>query len=126
MEETNPFATADRHGVQVRYEEFGRAPLGISIRMNNQSFILLSNTLVNTRLKYFICAHELYHSLEHSTLLNYYCSHDKAKNKLEYEANRYALKVITAMYIDMFDKETVSMYEVLDYFDVPKEVYNYV
>lgn len=126
MTRYDPFAMAEEKGIHVRYVDFQEAPLGLTTTVNGEQFILLSDLIEECRMRYFVCAHELYHCMEHEGLTSYYMYHHNSKNKLEREANQFAIQTITNLYLDRFDKEGVSIYDVLDYFHVPKEVYGVV
>lgn len=126
MVKYDPFSIAEKEGIDVRYKNFEGMPLGLSTFVNGRSFILLDSSLKEDNLRYFICAHELYHATEHKELTNYYISHKKAMYKLEGEANRFALDLIIKLYIDWYHGEEKSVYDIYDYFNIPEEVYNYV
>lgn len=122
----DPFIIAEEKGIDVRYVVLEDKPLGMYVEHKNKQFILLNNILLESPTRYFVCAHELFHATEHDGMIGYYTSHTAAKNKLEYAANQHALKMLINLYKEWVDKETITLYEVMEFFEVPEEVYKHI
>lgn len=123
MEKTNSFLLAEKHDIEVRYVDLSNIALGTTVKANGRMFILLHEEIKDSPFRYFICAHELYHALEHFGYISFYLYHNERREhiKAENEANKYAIKLITKMYIEDVDPDYVSIFDVLSYFGVPKE-----
>jgi len=123
----DPFKIADDCGIKIKYVPFMEDPQGMIANVDGQKYILISDTLVDSNVKYFICAHELYHHLSHNGLGYYYISSIGGKYTLEREANSFATSLVTYLYKDMFDPdpENVSYLDVINHFQIPRKVFLY-
>ena len=96
----NPFVLADLLNIEVKYVSFGESPLGQVAYIYETPIILLNECLKDSNERFFVCAHELYHALEHTDLSSYYISNRVAKNKMEAEANTFATIILFNDFIE--------------------------
>lgn len=121
----NPFTVAEDNGIKIKYVDFLTDPKGLSLTVRNQPYILINSELQESNMRFFICAHELFHSLEHDGFSYYYISFIGAKGKFEREANIFATCLMSLYYKDMFDLDVANYVDVVQYFQIPKAVYQY-
>ncbi|MGX7394036.1 ImmA/IrrE family metallo-endopeptidase [Carnobacterium mobile] len=96
----NPFVLSELLNLEVKYVSFGNSPLGQVAYIYETPIILLNEYLKDSNERFFVCAHELYHALEHTDLSSYYISNRIAKNKMETEANTFATIILFNDFIE--------------------------
>lgn len=96
----DPFVIADHLNIDVRYAPFIEEPKGMYVELNNKPYILINEELKFDPNRYYIMAHELFHCLDHSKNPAYYVVNNKNKSKLENEANKFAIILLTKLYIE--------------------------
>lgn len=118
----NPFYIFEELGIEYYYVNYLDNPLGQYLKIMGKPVILLSDRLENTNQRYFIAAHELHHALAHSEFGNYYTQNDKNRNKIEYEANRFAAGVCQFLYIEEFGFDPDNKQDLENYYGLPMEL----
>ncbi len=96
----DPFLLANELDVEVRYVPFGNNPKGMYTKVKGTPMILLNESIEELPERKFVLAHELYHYLEHEENAAYYIQNDKNRSKLETEANKFAITLLTNLYIE--------------------------
>lgn len=96
----DPFLLANKLDVEVRYVSFGNNPKGMYTKIKGDPIIFLNESIEYLPERKFVLAHELYHYLEHEENAAYYIQNDKARSKLETEANKFAIALLTNLYIE--------------------------
>lgn len=96
----NPFVISESLNIEIKYVPFGKSPLGQVAYMYGTPIILLNEDLDDSNERFFVCAHELYHALEHTSLSSYYISNRVAKSKMESEANSFATIILFNDFIE--------------------------
>lgn len=96
----NPFVLSELLNIEVKYVPFGKSPLGQVAYVYEAPIILLNDCLKDSNERFFVCAHELYHALEHTSLSSYYISNRIAKSKMESEANTFATTILFYDFIE--------------------------
>ena len=121
----DPFNIADFLDITIEFvDDLPENHLGLSIRPLDTIFI--SADLFDEPMRYFICAHELTHYLEHEDMQPYYNSSNSNKNKTEYHANRSAVGLLCRYYFDSFQDIRISVQMILDYFGIPQDLFDLV
>ena len=100
----NPFLIADRLDIEIHWKNIYPRPFGETFYYDNQPIIMLSNQIKDSNERYFVLAHELGHVIEHKGLAAYYTSNHRFHNKTEDEANRFALALLTNLYVEENEK----------------------
>lgn len=96
----NPFVVSELLNIEVKYVPFGKSPLGQVAYIYETPIILINECLKDSNERFFVCAHELYHALEHTSLSSYYVSNGVAKSKMESEANTFATIILFNDFIE--------------------------
>ncbi|WP_429971318.1 ImmA/IrrE family metallo-endopeptidase [Fructilactobacillus sp. Tb1] len=99
---SDPFALADILGIDIQWWNFIDEPKGDTVSPLGHPVILLNDSLIDSNEKYFVCAHELGHALEHVEFAGYYISNNRIKNKYEYEADSFAAELLIGLYEEDF------------------------
>lgn len=94
----DPFDIAEREGIEYRYVPYLKSPEGQFVKIEGEPLILLNDRLKDSRRKYFIMAHEIYHAIWHSELAGYYIDNAYGRGKLEMEANKFAACFLYSLY----------------------------
>lgn len=97
----NPFVLSEMINIEVKYVNFGTSPLGQVAYIYDTPIILLNECLKDSNERFFVCAHELYHALEHTDLASYYISNRVRKNKMEAEANIFATIILFKDFVEL-------------------------
>ncbi|USS89986.1 ImmA/IrrE family metallo-endopeptidase [Fructilactobacillus cliffordii] len=110
----NPFEIAEKLNIDIKYKDFKLEPKGETIRYFNRPIIILDDSLINSDMKYFVCAHELCHAIKHTDQATYYISNCIIKNKFEYQADNFAKTLLTYLYKEQYDElpETYSKIQI--------------
>ncbi|MGG5341176.1 ImmA/IrrE family metallo-endopeptidase [Enterococcus sp. AZ192] len=99
----NPFNLSEHMNIEIKYVNFLKNPRGQYTTILGDKVILLSNSIKDTNEEYFVCAHELGHALLHTDISGYYSLNNSTKNKSEYEASKFATKLIYELYKEEHD-----------------------
>lgn len=99
-----PFELANHLDIEVRYVPFKNNPKGMYTKIKGDPVILLGEKIKHQPDRNFVLAHELYHFLEHEENAGYYILNDNARSKLENEANKFAITLLTELYIDEYNE----------------------
>lgn len=96
----DPFVWAEKLNVEIHWKDIYPRPLGETVYLSDQPIVMLANIIRDTNQRYFVLAHELCHVIEHEGLSSYY--NDKAiyTHKLENQADKFAITLITNLYIE--------------------------
>lgn len=117
----DPFILIERIGIELRYVNYLDNPSGQYQKLLGDPIILLSESLENDPKKYYIAAHELYHSLEHSDLISYYILNSRSRAKIETEANKFAAALCFNLYIEEHGIEYFTKIDLERNYGVPME-----
>lgn len=96
----DPFTLANKLNIEVKYVPFKNNPKGMYTKIKGDPIILLSEEIEELPERKFVLAHELFHYLAHEENSGYYIQNDKARSKLETEANKFAIALLTNLYIE--------------------------
>lgn len=125
----DPFEIAEKCYIELRYEPFLKSPHGQYVFILNQKIIIINHDLIDSNEKHFVMSHELYHALMHSELSSYYIQNRISRGKLETEANKFAVGLLTNRYVEDYGVYPVSYDELYYLYGIPKvilETYMYV
>ncbi|GIO67828.1 ImmA/IrrE family metallo-endopeptidase [Paenibacillus cookii] len=92
-----PFELARALGIQIRYTDLGKSTKGLYYRKLRRRFIVIHNQL-SPEWQRFVCAHELGHDRLHKGINRFFLEEHSyfAPGKLERQANRFAVLLLTA------------------------------
>ncbi|WP_268914170.1 ImmA/IrrE family metallo-endopeptidase [Lentilactobacillus sp. SPB1-3] len=96
----DPFTIAEKLNIDVQYRPFSKKPLGDTINFFGRPIILLAESLKESNQRYFVCAHELGHAIEHANMQAYYVSNDFAKTHYEVQADKFAVSLLGQLYVE--------------------------
>lgn len=96
----DPVILANKLNIEIRYVPFGNNPKGMYTKIKGTPMILLNENIEHHPERKFVIAHELYHFLEHEENAAYYIQNDRTRSKLETEANKFAVALLTNLYIE--------------------------
>ena len=117
-ETTDPFALCTDFGIKIRYADFEGQPHGLCIDLLGVTYIIISEKVRGTPQQNFVCAHELFHALEHSEMYAYYFATNAARGKLETDANIFAAKICASI-SSRYEEE--SIYHYAERIGIPKK-----
>ena len=113
----NPFEIAEKKGIEYEFKGLPGNVKGLLLSTPEDTpLVWINDKLRDSNLKYLVCAHELYHAMQHYGLNGCYSAHYGGKGKLETEADIFATKLMVELY-----KEHYSEYA--ETFDKLKTVY---
>ena len=113
----NPFDIADKKGIEYEFKCLPGKIKGLLLSTpDDKPLIWINRNLKDSNLKYLVCAHELYHAINHYGLNGLYSAHYGGKGKLETEADVFATELMIELY-----NEHYSQYA--ETFEVLKTVY---
>ncbi len=122
----DPFEIAQHKNIEIIKQDLGDVK-GFYQYFKRKKMIYLNYSLSDHEQR-IVCSHELGHAILHPRLnvvfleLNTYFT----KNKFEIEANKFAAELlINEDYIDKFVLENMSIEQISNYFEVPKELVLY-
>ncbi|NMO95681.1 ImmA/IrrE family metallo-endopeptidase [Paenibacillus lemnae] len=103
-----PFALASLLGIHIRYADLGKATKGLYFRKLRRRFIVIHSQLP-AEWQRFICAHELGHDRLHKGISRFFMEEHSyfAPGKLERQANRFAVALLTSD-LTMLPDESIS------------------
>lgn len=96
----DPFIIADSLNVEIQWKDIYPRPLGDTIYYGNQPIVVMANIIKESNQRFFVMAHELGHVIEHEGLSAYYNDKSIYKHALENQADKFAITLITNLYIE--------------------------
>lgn len=119
----DPFELSEKLNIEIFYVPFNRRPLGKSIKdeVFDTPLILLDSSLKNTKEAFFVCAHELCHSICHDELYSYYIANYVSYAKLEVEANNFAITLAAYDYELNNGKKPEFFSQLKNQYGIPSE-----
>lgn len=118
----DPFVITDQLGIEVHYVSFLNNPLGQYFKLMGKPTILMSEKIEFTNKRFFVLAHELHHALAHNEFGSYYTQNDKNRNKIEYEANKFAASVCQFLYIEEFGFDPMTKQDLENHYGLPMDL----
>ncbi|WP_161877896.1 ImmA/IrrE family metallo-endopeptidase [Alkalibacterium sp. MB6] len=118
----DPFVLAEEFDINIKYVDFLTDPLGQYRKILGSPYILLSQSIEDNNLKYFVAAHELHHALVHEDILSYYSFSSKTRAKVEMEANKFSAAMCFNLYIEEQAKLPETTVDLLNEYGVPLEL----
>lgn len=116
----NPEILVEFLNIDLRYVDYINNPKGQYIKIRDRKIILIKDTLEFSNERFFIIAHELYHALNHTDLIGYYSISKKTKNKMECEANHFAVKLLYEHFIHEHESLPYSFQELMYNYGIPQ------
>ncbi|KRN13427.1 hypothetical protein IV37_GL000144 [Fructilactobacillus fructivorans] len=117
----DPFGIAEKLNIDVQFKDFDGEPKGETVNFFGRPIILLNDELKYSNQKYFVCAHELAHALEHVDMSAYYISNRSVKNQFEYQADQFAVALLTCFYREEFDTLPNTYGDLMREYGSPKQ-----
>lgn len=96
----DPFRIAENLNIDIQYRHFDEKPLGDTIDFFGRPIILLADSLKYSNQRYFVCAHELGHAIEHADMQAYYVSSKFASTHYEVQADKFAVSLLGQFYME--------------------------
>lgn len=121
----NPFEICNQKEIPIEYKNVSK-PKGGPVYLFNRPIILLSNELMESSERYFVCAHELVHVELHNGLQNYYTQNLITCAKTEREANLFALNLCERFYREENGKSPEYFSELHEMFGVNENMMEYI
>lgn len=121
----NPFEICNLKGIPIEYKNIDK-PKGDTVYLFGHPIILLSNNLVESTEKYYVCAHELAHVELHNGLQSYYTQNHTTCTKTEHEANLFALNLCEKFYEEENGKSPEYFDELHKEFGVSEDMLEYL
>ena len=115
---SDPFRIADYLNIEVRWSALGNHPLGKTIYDHDDPIVMLNDNISDTPKRYYVMAHELGHVILHEGLSSYYTGAYLGHNRLENEANEFAIGLMGIMYNDDNDRPPETIYELQIAYDI--------
>lgn len=119
----NPFSIADKLNVDIFWKDIYPRPYAETIYYGDEPTIMMSNIIKDSPERYYVLAHELGHVIEHEGLAAYYVANSKFRNRSESEADKFAISLITHLYVEENGKLPDS-YTELEYMYGFPNIYN--
>lgn len=120
----NPFVIAEWLGIEVRYEDLGSRDGYYNTILGDQ-VIIINYRLRDSNKRFVVCAHELFHAIQHHDIASYYTVGDRQRGKLEYESNEFACQLICNLYVEDFGELPKSFDVLKNYYGLPESSRNY-
>lgn len=118
----DPFKILEHSNIRLKYVPFKDKPLGQYIKMLEQPYILLSEDLRESPKRYFVLSHELFHALKHNDLVGYYSLNERSNDRLEYEANKFAVILCMHLYKESYDYNLVTTEQIQRQYGIPQSL----
>lgn len=118
----DPIDIAAWHNIEIKYVPFLDNPAGQSVSVLGSPLILISDKIEESNQRYFVIAHEIYHSLQHTDLSGYYVRDSISRGKLENEANKFAIQLLIKKYKEDFGMLPNSYKELIELYGVPQNI----
>lgn len=115
----------ESHGIEIRYVPFLKNPYGQSVNILGEKVILVSDEIQESNSRYFVLAHEFFHSIYHIDLAGYYVRDTFSRGKLEKEANKFAAALFINKYVEDFGALPHSYKDLTYLYGVPEELIDY-
>ncbi|MFZ2588127.1 ImmA/IrrE family metallo-endopeptidase [Paucilactobacillus nenjiangensis] len=115
----DPFVLADMLNIEVHWADIYPRPYGDTSYIDGQPIVLLANHIKDSNQKYFVLAHELGHVIRHEGLAAYYIANDYNRLKAENEADKFALSLITHLYVEEVGASPHSYRELRNMYGAP-------
>lgn len=96
----DPFVIADKLNIEIQWKDIFPRPLGDTIYYGEQPIVVMANIIKYSNRRFFVMSHELGHVIEHEGLSAYYNDKSKYKHILENQADKFAITLITNLYIE--------------------------
>lgn len=120
----NPFIIADYLGVEIRYGDLGKRD-GYYDKILGDPVIIINYRLRDSNKRFVVCAHELYHAIEHTDIASYYTTGKKQRSSLEYQANEFACKLICNLYVEETGELPTSFDRMKKWYGLPESSRKY-
>lgn len=111
----NPFIIAELLNIDIHYKNLCGHPLGHCSKILKEAVIVLDSSIIDSPVRFFICAHELCHAIKHSDIASYYSLNELSKGKLEYEADIFAFELTKLLFSTELTEESITDEMVDDY-----------
>lgn len=117
----NPFVLADKLNIEVDWVNLGLFPLGKTVYDHNEPIVIMNDRIRNEPVKYFTMAHELGHVILQEGLVGYYVGVRFGHDKLENEANEFAVSLLGQLYIEENGYFPTNYYELSSSYGLPMD-----
>lgn len=117
----DPFALAELLNIDIQYWDLLDEPKGQTVRPFDKPIILLNKALKHSNERFFVCAHELGHALDHVDFSGYYISNNRVKDKYEYQADSFAKKLLIGLYKEEYGVLPHTCDELVHLYGYPKQ-----
>lgn len=107
----DPFKIAEYLNIDVRWSPLGARPLGKTNYDDLGPIVMLNNCIRDSQERYFVLAHELGHVILQEGLSGYYTGAYFGHDKLENQANEFAIGLIGMLYVEDNDRVPDTIYE---------------
>lgn len=107
----DPFRIAEKLNIEVHWVPLGRMPLGKTIYDGDAPIVMLNYSIRDTPQRYFVMAHEVGHVILHEGLSGYYTGFYHGYDRLEREANQFAIGLMGMLYIEDNGRQPETMGE---------------
>lgn len=122
----NPFDIADKKGIEYEFKGLPGKIKGLLLSTpDDKPLIWINRKLKDSNLKYLVCAHELYHALNHYGLNGLYSAHYGGKGKLELEANKFATELMLLLYQEQYQEIPETFDKLILTYGVKEEMREY-
>lgn len=121
----DPFVIAELLNIDIYYVDFNKKPLGHCSTILKETVITLDQSLKDSNQRFMVCAHELFHAINHQEYASYYSISKNTKSKMEHEANEFAIELLKMMYSEEFGYAAKS-YKELGIYGVSEEMLEYM
>lgn len=116
----DPFIIAEKLNIDIQYQPFLDEPLGDTIDFFGRPIILLADSLRDSKQRYFVCAHELGHAVEHADMQSYYISNSFVKTHYEVQADKFAITLLGKLYVEEHDYEPKNWNDLVHEYGYPE------
>lgn len=121
----DPFRISELLNYDIHYVNLNKKPLGHCSKILKETVIILDESLMDSNYRFFVCAHELYHAINHQEYASYYTISSNTKSKMEYEANYFAMQLVKKMFYEENGYEATRIEELFQY-GVHEEMLDYI
>lgn len=115
----NPFTIAEKLNVELYWKDIYPRPYAETIYYGDEPTVMMSNVLKDSPERYYVLAHELGHVIEHEGLSAYYVANKRFRNQSEREADKFAISLVTHLYVEENGKLPDSYAELQHHFGFP-------
>lgn len=121
----NPFHICREKGIPIEYQNMLK-PKGDTTYLFGKPIILLSDSIIDSPERYFVCTHELSHILLHNGLQSYYTQNHTTCAKTEHEANLLAFQMCKELYKEKYGYYPNCFEDLRREFGVSKDMMEYL